>query len=124
LYPTVGLQTPGEVVDANFGQQPFVFDLEDEMKALRARTRATIQNYTIPGPPGQWTSTLQKYVDHFYSIHSGLTEGVFRVVCSYLVHHGYCSTAEAFAKSTGQQFNEDVTSIRNRQSNNFDFFSM
>ncbi|XP_059475156.1 ran-binding protein 10 [Neocloeon triangulifer] len=97
LYPTVGLQTPGEVVDANFGQQPFVFDLEDEMKALRARTRATIQNYTIPGPPGQWTSTLQK------------------VVCSYLVHHGYCSTAEAFAKSSGQQFNEEITSIRNRQ---------
>jgi hypothetical protein len=29
LYPTVGLQTPGEVVEANFGQIPFVFDIED-----------------------------------------------------------------------------------------------
>lgn len=32
LYPTVGLQTPGEVVEANFGQTPFVFDIEDYMK--------------------------------------------------------------------------------------------
>ena len=28
LYPTVGLQTPGEVVEANFGEIPFVFDFE------------------------------------------------------------------------------------------------
>lgn len=32
LYPTVGLQTPGEVVEANFGQLPFIFDIEDYMK--------------------------------------------------------------------------------------------
>ena len=32
LYPTVGLQTPGEVVEANFGQLPYVFDIEDYMK--------------------------------------------------------------------------------------------
>ena len=35
LYPTVGLQTPGEQVDANFGQQPFVFDIEGEMIAAK-----------------------------------------------------------------------------------------
>ena len=29
LYPTVGLQTPGEIVEANFGRSPFVFDIED-----------------------------------------------------------------------------------------------
>jgi len=32
MYPTVGLQTPGEMVEANFGQQPFVFDIEDYMQ--------------------------------------------------------------------------------------------
>ena len=35
LYPTVGLQTPGEVVEANFGQQPFVFDIQDYMQVGR-----------------------------------------------------------------------------------------
>lgn len=39
------------------------------------------------------------------------------MVSSYLVHHGFSSTAEAFAKSTGQTFNEDLASIKTRQSN-------
>ena len=37
------------------------------------------------------------------------------MVCSYLVHHGYVGAAEAFAKSTGQDIDEDWTNIRNRQ---------
>jgi hypothetical protein len=32
LYPTVGLQTPGEMIDANFGQEPFLFDIEVRYK--------------------------------------------------------------------------------------------
>ena len=35
---------------------------------------------------------------------------------SYLVHHGYCSTAEAFAKTCGQIVAEDLVSMQNRQS--------
>uniref|UniRef100_A0A673C3F8 RAN binding protein 10 n=1 Tax=Sphaeramia orbicularis TaxID=375764 RepID=A0A673C3F8_9TELE len=42
LYPTVGLQTPGEIVDANFGQQPFVFDIEDYMSEWRAKIHGMI----------------------------------------------------------------------------------
>ena len=38
------------------------------------------------------------------------------MVSTYLVHHGYCATAEAFAKSTSQKFEEDLNSIKNRQS--------
>ena len=39
-----------------------------------------------------------------------------RMVASYLVHHGYCATAEAFAKSTDQAVHEELASIKNRQS--------
>ncbi|XP_067003264.1 ran-binding protein 9 isoform X2 [Anabrus simplex] len=92
LYPTVGLQTPGEVVDANFGQTPFVFDIEDMMRELRARTQLTIQQFPIPD-----NATLHK------------------MVSTYLVHHGYSTTAESFAHGTGQVFDEDITSIKNRQ---------
>lgn len=50
-----------------------------------------------------------------------------RMVSTYLVHHGYCATAEAFANSTGQGFEEDLNSIKNRQSKKliplFFFFS-
>jgi len=37
LYPTVGLQTPGELVDANFGQLPFVYNIEEEVKVCTFR---------------------------------------------------------------------------------------
>ncbi|GFG39426.1 hypothetical protein Cfor_08375 [Coptotermes formosanus] len=97
LYPTVGLQTPGEVVDANFGQAPFVFDIEDMMRELRARTQLTIHQYPVPDYKGEWQATLHK------------------MVSTYLVHHGYCATAESFAHGTGQVFDEEITSIKNRQ---------
>ena len=38
-----------------------------------------------------------------------------RIVSAYLVHHGYCATAETFANSTGQSIAEELSSIRNRQ---------
>lgn len=38
------------------------------------------------------------------------------MVASYLVHHSYCATAEAFAKSTDQAVHEELASIKNRQS--------
>ncbi|XP_064096966.1 ran-binding protein 9-like [Macrobrachium nipponense] len=97
LYPTVGLQTPGEVVDANFGQAPFVFDIGEMMRELQSRVRMTIQNFPVPDTYGQWQTTLH------------------RMVSTYLVHHGYCATAEAFARSTSQDFDEEITSIKNRQ---------
>ena len=40
----------------------------------------------------------------------------YRLVLSYLVHHGYTRTAEAFAQSTGLELGESVASILNRQS--------
>ncbi|XP_032226144.2 ran-binding protein 9 [Nematostella vectensis] len=97
LYPTVGLQTPGEVVDANFGQLPFVYNIEEEMKEISMFTRNTIEKYPVCDKEGIWQTTLQK------------------IVSTYLVHHGYCATAEAFDKSTGQSCPEDLASIKNRQ---------
>ncbi|KAG8571816.1 hypothetical protein GDO81_011790 [Engystomops pustulosus] len=94
LYPTVGLQTPGEVVDANFGQSPFVFDIEDYIREWRTKIQAQIERFPVAG---DWQSIIQ------------------RMVSSYLVHHGYCSTAEAFAKSTDQTVQEELASIKNRQ---------
>ncbi|KAG8442368.1 hypothetical protein GDO86_011241 [Hymenochirus boettgeri] len=94
LYPTVGLQTPGEVVDANFGQSPFVFDIEDYIREWRTKIQAQIERFPVGG---EWQSIIQ------------------RMVSSYLVHHGYCSTAEAFAKSTDQTVQEELASIKNRQ---------
>ena len=32
LFPTVGLQTPGELIEANFGTKPFLFDFASMLK--------------------------------------------------------------------------------------------
>ncbi|KAM9377319.1 ran-binding protein 10 isoform 1-T1 [Pholidichthys leucotaenia] len=97
LYPTVGLQTPGEIVDANFGQQPFVFDIEDYMSEWRAKIHGMIARFPIGERLGEWQTVLQN------------------MVSSYLVHHGYCATATAFARATETMIQEDQTSIKNRQ---------
>uniref|UniRef100_A0A8C9T6E7 RAN binding protein 10 n=1 Tax=Scleropages formosus TaxID=113540 RepID=A0A8C9T6E7_SCLFO len=97
LYPTVGLQTPGEIVDANFGQQPFVFDIEDYMSEWRAKIHGMIARFPIGERLGEWQAVLQS------------------MVSSYLVHHGYCATAMAFARATETKIQEDQSSIKNRQ---------
>jgi len=97
LYPTVGLQTPGEIIDVNFGQQPFVFDIEEMRKEIVANTFRTILDFPAAQNDATWQASLQ------------------RIVSAYLVHHGYCATAECFAKNSGQSITEELPSIRNRQ---------
>ncbi|XP_041103961.1 ran-binding protein 9-like isoform X1 [Polyodon spathula] len=97
LYPTVGLQTPGEVVDANFGQHPFLFDIEDYRREWQSKIQTQIDGFPTGDREGEWQMMIQK------------------MVSSYLVHHGYCATAEAFAKSTDQAVHEELASIKNRQ---------
>jgi deoxyribodipyrimidine photolyase-like uncharacterized protein len=80
LYPTVGLQTPGEVIDANFGQEPFKFDVEGEMRELRRKTQGLIEELAWPRKHGDAQSVLHN------------------MVATYLVHHGYSQTAESFAR--------------------------
>ena len=41
---------------------------------------------------------------------------LIRMVLDYMVHYGYCTSAQVFAGTTDQQVDEEVASIRNRQS--------
>jgi len=97
LHPTVGLQTPGEVVEANFGQTPFVYNIGDYVEGWQKKTLANISCFPVANKYGEWHTTLN------------------RLVSSYLTHHGYCSTAESFARSTGDTIEEEIASIQNRQ---------
>lgn len=51
--------------------------------------------------------TLSSFYFYFY---------FFSMVSSYLVHHGYCATATAFARMTETTIQEEQASIKNRQS--------
>lgn len=94
LYPTIGLQTPGEKVKANFGLEPFCYDIEDDMRALRQRITANIINH--PVKYAEWQSAINK------------------LVLSWLIHNSYCSTAEVFSSVTKQEFKENVQQIKQR----------
>lgn len=63
----MGLQTPGEIVDANFGQKQFEFDIEDMLKELRASTKAAIYSYPLPEDQGDWTVIMHKLVVALYT---------------------------------------------------------
>ena len=67
------LQTPGEIVDANFGQEPFKFDIEGEMMEHRSKIGRQIEGFPTPGRHGDWQCLLHQ------------------MVSSYLVHHGFRS---------------------------------
>ncbi|RWS30571.1 ran-binding protein 9-like protein [Leptotrombidium deliense] len=94
LYPTVGLQTPGEEVEANFGLEPFVYNIEEEIKALRKRITGSILRF--PVKYNEWQTTINKSVQ------------------TWLIHNGYCSTAEVFSNATKQEFKENVHYMKQR----------
>ncbi|KAF6038732.1 RANBP9 [Bugula neritina] len=98
MYPTVGLQTPGEIVQANFGKEPFLFDIEDYMQEYKVAVETQIGGMSLEQNNDLWQAILN------------------RIVSSYLVHYGYSATAESFAKDTGQEYwAEELASIKNRQ---------
>ena len=47
FYPTVGLLSPGEVIEANFGQEPFVFDIETAMEEIPGLNYLRSEELTI-----------------------------------------------------------------------------
>ncbi|TNM97675.1 hypothetical protein fugu_013921 [Takifugu bimaculatus] len=70
---------------------------EDRFPPVLTKIQAQIDHFPIGEREGEWQSMIQK------------------MVASYLVHHSYCATAEAFAKSTDQAVHEELASIKNRQ---------
>ena len=99
MYPTIGLQTPLESVEANFGGHRFEFDIHNYVKEWHLKTRQTIERFQFKKETEANLPTILR-----------------KLISTYLVHHGYSSTAEAFAKSVGHVFEEELASIRNRQS--------
>lgn len=87
LYPSVSLKKPREHVWVNFGQHPFIFDIDNMMLEQKNKIRADIQNTDI--------SRLEPGL--------GETDLIHALVLQSLQHDGYVETARAFAKDIKQQ---------------------
>ncbi|XP_053686730.1 ran-binding protein 10-like [Sabethes cyaneus] len=65
-FTNVGLQTPDEMVDAEFGQElgqePFKFDIEDMLREMRAAIDTTIYSSPLSDDQTDWTVILHEIV--------------------------------------------------------------
>lgn len=95
LYPTIGMQSMGGRVKANFGTDPFVFDIEAFAQQQREQVLSSIMNLTL-------TKDFRILSD---------------TVLAYLMHNGYSRTAAAFAKDAGREdiFQGEHESMMKRQ---------
>ncbi|KAJ8105068.1 hypothetical protein OPT61_g10403 [Boeremia exigua] len=83
-YPTIGMKKPGETLRANFGQEPFAFDIDKMVQDEKAAIQEEI-NQT-------------KFAASAASLDE--TQFIHRLISQYLAHDGYVETAQAFAKET------------------------
>ncbi|KAI9272057.1 hypothetical protein EDC94DRAFT_595260 [Helicostylum pulchrum] len=79
LYPCIGLSTCGEQLSANFGQEPFLFDIEQYVKDQKSNAVQSISKETSQQP--DTASDLDK------------------LVLSYLLEQGYTQTAKSLLKN-------------------------
>ncbi|KAI9771164.1 MAG: hypothetical protein M1840_002515 [Geoglossum simile] len=80
IFPAIGMKKLGEHVRVNFGQSPFVFDIDNLVAAEKELIDAEIANTSVASlhPPLSETSLIQA------------------LVAQYLAHDGYIETARAF----------------------------
>ncbi|KAJ9616366.1 hypothetical protein H2200_000084 [Cladophialophora chaetospira] len=83
LYPTIGMKKhSGALVTGNFGQRPFVFDIDDKMLSEKTNVSRDISRAKVASLRGNRdeNSLIQELVAHF------------------LAHDGYVETAKAFTE--------------------------
>lgn len=82
LHPAISLKKPGEYIRANFGQSPFVYNIDDLMREEREKVQKEIE--------ATETSTLVPGMNE--------TDLIQALVLQFLQHDGYVETARAFAQ--------------------------
>ncbi|KAI9643906.1 hypothetical protein NHQ30_007257 [Ciborinia camelliae] len=87
LFPSVGMKKPGEHIRVNFGQSPFVFDIDGMI--LVSETISPFPCLTLSTPKEGHTIKLAPPLCE--------TELIQSLVLQFLTHDGYVETARAFA---------------------------
>ncbi|KAL7074000.1 hypothetical protein ACQ4LE_006566 [Meloidogyne hapla] len=80
LFPTMGMQTADEMIDANFGQKPFLFDMRSELKMAEKATMENIKQIELPAEKVLWMNSL---------------------VSNWMAHEGYSRALDALNRATG-----------------------
>nr|CAD2176314.1 unnamed protein product [Meloidogyne enterolobii] len=86
LFPTIGMQTADEMIDANFGQKPFLFDMRSELKMAEKATMDNINAIELPAEKVLWMNSL---------------------VSNWMAHEGYSRALDALNRATGVELEEN-----------------
>ena len=97
FYATIGLRTPGEVVQTNFGAKPFLFDIEQYVRDEVLRARQGISKSSSPSTAEPSSPSSSKK-----SPSSPPLPQLFDLVLDYLVHQGHYSSAESLLLSNSK----------------------
>ncbi|CAE6429456.1 unnamed protein product [Rhizoctonia solani] len=121
LYPSVGLRTPKERVLANFGQDPFRFDVATYVMQRRDRVWREIQRTPLDAVQNPKrivrAPTERATLDAAEREADALRRPLKALVLAYLTHHGYSGTARALRTSiaAGGGSGEDTPIDEERQ---------
>jgi hypothetical protein len=97
LYPCVGLRTPGENIKANFGKEPFKFDISQFYSDEKERL---------------WRQILQTSIGTNSPRPTPSCSIVNKLVVEWLVRSGYAETARSlYASSLGQAHQLDESNL-------------
>lgn len=96
LYPSVGLRAPGEIIEANFGESDFIFDIEDYLSSEKLKWNLNVLE-------------TEKHLDEQDTPNTrNSTEPVLdKFVLQHLLHSGHRNALMAYLKSL-HPFNEIV----------------
>ncbi|CAO3638217.1 unnamed protein product [Cunninghamella echinulata] len=101
-YPCVGMQTAGECITVNFGQEPFVYDITQYIKEQKLSVWKGIQSYNLTQNnliQPKYKITKKKFINENKNNNYNNTNNIInQLIHSYLMHHGYTSTANALHK--------------------------
>lgn len=87
-YPSIGMKKPNETLRANFGQEPFAFDIDSMMQQEKAKVQQEI--VTLKGQPK----------GHVITDETWFIQGL---IGQYLAHDGYVETARKFAREVMEE---------------------
>ncbi|KAF2668493.1 SPRY-domain-containing protein [Microthyrium microscopicum] len=87
LYPIIGMKNQNEVVEANFGHKPFIFDIDEYYNKEKAVVMDEVKKAN--------TANLAPPLTEHELIH--------KLIQQYLSHDGYTETAKAFANEVAKE---------------------
>ncbi|KAK0456873.1 ran-binding protein 10 [Armillaria borealis] len=107
LFPSVGLQHSNEMIRANFGHEPFKFDIEYHVQQQRNQSWNNIlttpldlclfdESRRIPSSAG--SGALASSEESVPLLEDESKTSINKLVIGYLVHHGYTRTANVLQR--------------------------